>query len=507
MPYAQVHYPFENQEWFEEHFPADFIVEYIAQTRGWFYTLHVLATALFDSHPFENVICHGILLAEGGRKISKRLRNYPEPDLVFDTHGSDALRWYFMSSPILRGLDLEIDPEGAKIGEVVRTVLQPLWSAYHFFTLYANVDGYRATFRTDADAVLDRYLLAKTHDLVAGVTRRMDAYDIAGACAEVHAFTDVLNNWYIRRSRDRFWATSKVADDADKASALDTLYTVLVTLCRVAAPLLPLVTDEIHRGLVGGDSVHLDDWPAAEVFPADPDLVAAMDRVRQVASTALSLRDAHRLRVRQPLPRLTVAGPAAAALEPFLALVADEVNVKQVVLGDDPSALATFRLRPDGKVLGPLLGGAVQDVMKAAREGEWTANDDGSVTVAGQVLQPGQFELAVDAGESGATAALPGNDTVVQLDTEITDELRAEGMARDLVRLVQQARKDRGLDVTDRIVLAVRLPEPVASAFRTWEADVAAQVLATTVEHDADGDLQLSGEIDGQSVAFDVSVA
>ncbi len=507
MPYAQVHYPFENREWFEEHFPADFIVEYTAQTRGWFYTLHVLATALFDSHPFENVICHGILLAEGGRKISKRLRNYPEPDEVFDTHGSDALRWYFMSSPILRGLDLEIDPEGAKIGEVVRTVLQPLWSAYHFFTLYANVDGHRAAFRTDSTETLDRYLLAKAHDLVASVTQRMDAYDIAGACAEVQAFGEVLNNWYIRRSRDRFWAAAGSDNDADKADAYDTLFTVLVTLCQVAAPLLPLVTDEIHRGLVGGDSVHLDDWPSAAAFPADPELVAAMDRVRQVASTALSLRDAHRLRVRQPLPRLTVAGPSAAALEPFLDLVAEEVNVKEVVLGDDPSALAAFRLRPDGKVLGPLLGGAVQDVMKAARSGDWTVNDDGTVAVGGQVLEPGQFELAVEAGESGATAALPGNDTVVQLDTELTDELRAEGMARDLVRLVQQARKDRGLEVTDRISLSVRLPEPVASAFRTWEADVAAQVLATTVEHDADGDLTVSGEIDGQAVAFDLSVA
>lgn len=507
MPYAQVHYPFENQAWFEDHFPADFIVEYMAQTRGWFYTLHVLSTALFDRPPFQNVICHGILLAEGGRKISKRLRNYPEPDLVFNTYGADALRWYFMSSPILRGLDLQIDKEGTKIAEVVRTVLHPLWSAYHFFTLYANVDGHRASFRTDATDTLDRYILAKTHDLVARTTEAMDAYDIAGACAEVQAFSEVLNNWYIRRSRDRFWAASSDATAADKADAYDTLFTVLVTLCRVAAPLLPLISDEIHRGLVGGDSVHLDDWPSVDDFPADDELVAAMDRVRQVASTTLSLRDAERLRVRLPLPKLTVAGPGAAELEGFLDLLGDEVNVKEVVLEDDPSTLATFRLKPNGKVLGPLLGGAVQEVMKAARDGEWTSGDDGTVVVAGHTLAPGQFELAVQAGESGATAALPGNDTVIQLDTELTDDLRAEGMARDLARLVQQARKDRGLAVTDRITLSVRLPEPVASALRQFEAEVTAQVLASSVTYDPTGDLGHAGEVDGHAVTFDLSVA
>ncbi len=507
MPYAQVHYPFENHEWFEDHFPADFIVEYIAQTRGWFYTLHVLSTALFDRPPFQNVICHGILLAEGGRKISKRLRNYPEPDLVFNTHGADALRWYFMSSPILRGLDLQIDKEGTKIAEVVRTVLHPLWSAYHFFTLYANVDGHRATFRTDAGDTLDRYLLAKTHDLVARTTERMDAYDIAGACAEVQAFSDVLNNWYIRRSRDRFWASTTSETAADKADAYDTLYTVLVTLTRVAAPLLPLLADEIHHGLTGGDSVHLDDWPSASDFPVDADLVAAMDRVRQVASTTLSLRDAERLRVRLPLPRLTVAGPGAAELEPFLELIADEVNVKAVALQEDPSALATFRLKPHGKVLGPLLGGAVQDVMRAARDGAWSSNDDGTVTVAGHTLEPGQFDLAVEAAEHGATAALPGNDTVVQLDTELTDDLRAEGMARDLARLVQQARKARDLAVTDRITLSLALPEPVETALRRFEADVSAQVLATSVSY-LDGDaLPHTGEVDGHPVSFDISVA
>ncbi len=498
MPYAQVHYPFENREWFEDHFPADFIVEYIAQTRGWFYTLHVLSTALFDRPPFENCICHGILLAEGGRKISKRLRNYPEPDLVFDTHGSDALRWYFMSSPILRGLDLQIDREGSRIAEVVRTVLNPIWNAFHFFTLYANVEGYQATFRTDATDTLDRYVLAKTRTLVEAVTARMDAYDIAGACAEVLAFVEAVNNWYIRRSRERFWSSETDRD------AFDSLYTALVTLCRVAAPLLPLVTDEIHRGLTGGDSVHLDDWPAVDDLPDDPDLVAGMDRVRQAASAALSLRYAGGFRVRLPLRTLTVAGDGADALAPFADLLRDEVNVKEVVLSDDAAALATFRLKPNGSVLGPLLGAAVQEVMGAARNGDWERGDDGSITAAGHRLEPGQFELVLDAGDDDAVAALPGDELIVRLDTVITPALQHEGMARDLVRLVQQARKDRGLAVTDRIRLQLHVDDAVARALRPHADWVGSQVLAVDVTWADDGELPHAGELDGHPVSFDL---
>jgi isoleucyl-tRNA synthetase len=497
MPFAQVHYPFENREWFEGHFPADFIVEYIPQTRGWFYTLHVLATALFDRIPFQNCICHGVVLDATGRKLSKRLRNYPEPEEVFETHGADALRWFLMSSPILRGLDLRIDEKGTGIAEVVRTVLNPIWNAYHFFTLYANVNRYEASFRTDAAGTLDRYLLAKTRTLIEGVTREMDRYDIAAACAEVFGFIDALNNWYIRRSRERFWGSETDED------AFDTLYTVLVTLTRVAAPLLPMVMDEIHRGLVGGDSVHLDDWPDPEQFPDDAELVRTMDRVRRAASAALSLRDAEGLRVRLPLAQLTIAGEGAQDLAPHVDLLRDEVNVKDVALREDVASLAEFRLRPDGAAIGPLLGGATQEVMRAARDGDWSPNEDGSVTVGGHRLEPGQFELVLDAGDRGATAALPGNDAVVHLDTRITDELRAEGMARDVVRMVQQARKDRGLDVTDRIRLTVAAPEAVEKALRAHEADVASAVLAVEVSYAADG-LPLTGDTEGHRVTFDL---
>ena len=481
MPFAQFHYPFENEQWFEDHFPADFIVEYINQTRGWFYTMHVLATALFDRPAFQNVICHGILLAEDGAKLSKKMRNYTEPTEIFDRQGSDALRWYLMSANILRGGDMRISDRG--IDDVVRQVLLPIWNAYSFFTLYANVDGHRAEFRTDATGLLDRYLLAKTRAMVEAVTEHMDDYDLPGATAELQGFIDALNNWYIRRSRDRFWAKASAANEADKRDAHDTLHTVLVTFARTAAPFLPMVMEEVHGGLTGGDSVHLSDWPDPAELPADPDLVARMDRLRDVASTALRLREDHGLRVRLPLASLTVAGADAESLADLVHLLVDEVNVKSVEMTDDLEAHATFRLQPDGRVLGPRLGGGVQAVFAAARAGEFTHNDDGTVGVAGETLQPDEFVLALESPEGVTAAALGSGDGVVVLDIEVTPELESEGLARDVVRQVQQARRDAGLVVTDRILLWLDGDAALLDAVRSHEAHVAGQVLAAEVAY------------------------
>jgi isoleucyl-tRNA synthetase len=515
MPYAQVHYPFENQDWFEHHYPGDFIVEYVAQTRGWFYTLHVLATALFDKPAFQNVICHGVVLDADGRKLSKRLRNYPEPAEVFETHGADAMRWFLMSSPILRGLDLRIDRDGSAIAEVVRSVLIPIWNAFHFFTLYANAESYRASFRTDSTELLDRYVLAKTGEMVDEVTTALDAYDIAGACVTITAFIDALNNWYIRRSRDRFWGTG--GEGAADVDALDTLYTVLVTLSQVAAPLLPLLTEEMYRGLVGDPadptavSVHLTDWPDAATFPADHELVRDMDRIRDVCSVGLSLRVEGGLRVRLPLAGLTVAGRDTSRLEPLAHLVRDEVNVKEVVFSDDLEAFGAFVLKPNGSVVGPKLGGDTQKVMKAARDGHWETNADGTITVAGHTLGEGEFDLALKPAEGTTSAALRDNDAVVALDTEITAELQAEGLARDLVRLVQQARKDADLAVTDRIALSVVLPESRRDVLAGWLDFVAAEVLATSIESverlPAGATGVVDGTLDDQPVAFAITVA
>ncbi len=510
MPYAQLHYPFENVEFFEEHNPADFIVEYIAQTRGWFYTMHVLSVALFDKPAFANVICHGVVLDGEGQKLSKKLRNYPDPLEIFETLGSDALRWYLMSSPILRGLDLRIDRDGADVREVVRQVLNPIWSAYRVFTLYANADGYRATERADSTNLLDRYILAKANDLVRQTTVQLDEYDLAGASVTVQAFLDALTNWYIRRSRERFWNTSESGGaGAVDADALDTLYTVLRTLARVTAPLLPYLAEEIWTGLGGddaeADSVHLESWPDPSELPADPELVRSMDRLREAASAALSLRDERGLRIRLPLASATIAGVGAELIAPFADLLADEINVKEIELTDGVDAYGSFRLQPNGRVLGPKLGSEVQTVIKAAKAGQWTANDDGTVTVADRRLEPDEFELALIPLDGVAAAALPGNDAVVVLDTEVTPALEAEGRARDLVRLVQQARKDRDLEVTDRIELRLALPDELGRELEPHLPWVKSQVLATEVS--AAADLDHNGRLGDHDIGFDFVVS
>lgn len=481
MSFAQVHYPFENADWFEHHFPGDFIVEYIGQTRGWFYTLHILATALFDRPAFSSCVSHGIVLGSDGQKMSKSLRNYPDVREVFNRDGADAMRWFLMSSPILRGGNLVVTEQGIRDG--VRQVLIPLWNSWYFFSLYANAanggKGYEAKWSTASTDVLDRYLLAKLREYVETAQSQLDVYDIAGACDSTRSFLDVLTNWYIRRSRDRFWDTAG-ADTAVSRAAFDTLYTALEVVCRVAAPLLPLTTEEIWRGLTGGRSVHLTDWPDASDLPADHGLVAAMDKARDICSTASSLRKAKSLRVRLPLNDLTVVTDHAASLREFGAIVADEVNVRTLTLRDVSEASeADFgvsqRLTVNARAAGPRLGRDVQQAIKGSKSGDWSVAGDGTVTAGGLALQEGEYtlETVVDdsvAGGARATAMLPSGGFVV-LDTEVTPELAQEGLARDIVRAVQQARRDAGLDVSDRISLTVTGGQLV------WEATVAHQAL------------------------------
>ncbi|WP_433725864.1 isoleucine--tRNA ligase [Actinoplanes sp. CA-051413] len=494
MPFAQVHYPFENKDWFEHHYPGDFIVEYIGQTRGWFYTMHVLATALFDRPAFRNCLSHGILQGADGRKMSKSLRNYPDVYEVFDSYGSDAMRWMLMSSPVLRGGDMPVTETA--IRDSVRQVLLPAWNVWYFFSLYANAAGHEARFRTDSTHLLDRYILAKTSELVTDTTRQLDEYDISGAAASVRSYLDALTNWYVRRSRDRFWA-----GDAD---AFDTLATVLETLCRVVAPLAPLTAEEIWRGLTGERSVHLTDWPTVEAFPADPELVASMDAIREAASAALSLRKAKALRVRLPLAKLTVASPDADALRPFADLLADEVNVKDVQLSADLAAYSQQVLTVVPRALGPRLGKQVQVVIKAVKAGDWELVD-GAPVAAGVTLQEGEYELKLIAADAENSAPLPAGRGVVLLDTEVTPELAAEGLARDLIRVVQQARRDADLDVSDRIALRIAASPVVAAAVDVHRDFVAAETLATALTLD-EAVTGFSGEVgDGETVTVSVT--
>lgn len=478
MPFTQVHYPFANQDWFEHHFPGDFIVEYIGQTRGWFYTMHVLATALFDRPAFRTCVSHGIILGDDGQKMSKSKGNYPEVKDVFDRDGADALRWFLLGSALLRGGDLVVTQTG--IRDAVRTAVLPLWNSWYFLALYANAAGVEGRWRAEPLAsqhTLDRYVLAKTHALVADVTARMDAYDLPGAAASVREFLDVLTNWYVRRSRARFWAGEQ--------DAIDTLHTVLEVLCRVAAPLLPLTTEVVWRGLTGGRSVHLTDWPLSHDLPRDDDLVHAMDEARAVCSAALSLRKANRLRVRLPLSALTVVVPDADGLRPFVDIIADEVNVKNVVLTSDVAEHGHFELSVNARVAGPRLGAVVQQVIRAVKAGDWTHNESGAVVAAGVELLPGEYDerLVRASSEHTAAAALPGGTGLVILDTAVTPELAAEGVARDVVRLVQQARRIACLHVSDRIALTLDAEPSTVHAVRAHHDFVAGEVLASSVEY------------------------
>ena len=490
MSYAQVHYPFENREWFENHFPADFIVEYIGQTRAWFYNMHVLATALFDKPAFTNCVVHGVLLGSDGRKMSKRLRNYPDPEEMFSLHGADAVRWSLLSSAVLRGQDIVVDEKG--ISDAVRQVILPLWHAWNFFGTYANTDGYQAAIRTDQTAVLDRYILAKMRSLVARVTQDMDAYDLYSACRSITAFMDALNNWYIRRSRQRVYGNDL---STDKRDTYDTLYTVLVTLCKVAAPLLPLITESIYQGLTADRSVHLCDYPDAAGLPEDDALVADMDLVREVCSQALSIRRSNNLRVRLPLTSLTVAAPDVERIRPYADLIADEVNVKEVLLITDVSGVAEDRLVINAGVVGPRLGKQVQQVFAAARKGDWTDTGDGRIEVGGVVLEAGEFTRGLTPASETTSRALDGTSGAVVLDILVTPELETEGYARDVIRLIQSARKEAGLHVADRIKLSLELPPKQAAAVERHADEVKRETLAVELR------LGLATDLTGEGVA------
>lgn len=471
MPFAQVHYPFENQEWFEKHAPADFVVEYSGQTRGWFYTMHVLATALFDRPAFKRVVAHGIVLGNDGLKMSKSKGNYPNVNEVFDRDGSDAMRWFLMSSPILRGGNLIVTEEGIREG--VRQAMLPMWNAYSFLALYASKPAEWSTSSTNA---LDRYILAKLHDTIDEVTKALDDTDVARATDEVRWFCDALTNWYVRRSRDRFWA-----GDTVKPEAFNTLYTVLETLTRVTAPLLPMLSEVLWRALTGGRSVHLADWPSSDAIPSDPDLVKAMDGVRSACSAASSLRKAHHLRNRLPLLSVTVAMPHSSSLEPFADIIRDEVNVKDVILTDDVNSVGRFEAVVNARVAGPRLGKDVQKAIKAVKAGDYTV--DGDVLRADDIdLKPEEFTRRLVAVNPDTTAEIEGTEGLVVIDTTMTPELEVEGWAADRIRGIQEARKQAGLNVSDRIALTMYVPDDKVDMVKSQKDTIASEVLATSVE-------------------------
>ena len=505
MSYAQVHYPFENSEWFDNHFPADFIVEYVGQTRGWFYLLHVLATAIFDRPAFTNCISHGIVLGSDGQKMSKSLRNYPDVNEVFNRDGSDAMRWFLMASSILRGGNLVVTEQGIRDG--VRQVVLPLWNTWQFFATYSNAadgpagekSGYQAQTRYDSSQVLDRYLLAKTHDLITEFGEAMEGLDIWAACELVRSYLDMLTNWYVRRSRRRFWDGG-----ADTHESFDVFFTCLEAFCRVAAPLLPFTVEEIYRGLTGERSVHLADYPDADAFPADADLVAAMDLTRDICSTASSVRKANQLRVRLPLSQLTVATDTDLSSD-FTEIIADELNVRTVEVLDVAEAEAagfslSQNLVVNARAAGPRLGKQVQQVIKASKSGDWSVTD-GTVVSGGIELVEGEFTLesVAESGTDGMELAALDSGFLA-LDTRVTPELEAEGMARDAVRAIQGIRKQLDLDISDRIAVTIEADTEVAAALEPHADLIAGETLTTALTFgpvDADAEAFTPEELPG----------
>ena len=496
MPYAQVHYPFENKEWFESHFPADFIVEAMDQTRGWFYTLTVLATALHNKPAFKNCICTGLLMAEGGQKLSKRLKNYPDPNEVLENIGSEALRWFLVSSPVLKGGNLAVDKEGKEIAKASRPALIPLWNAFYFFTLYANAEGYKAKEISSSSEAIDNYILSKLKHLRNVVKQGLESYNVSLATDETAAFMEVLNNWYIRRTRDRFWEGETLA--------FDTLYTVLLNLSKILAPLMPFVSEYVFKTLTGEESVHLTDYPELSDIKADEKLMQEMDFLQELCSAGKFIREEKNLRNRLPLASLTLVGAELPA--EYQEIVKDELNVKEIKFDNNLAAYADKKLYLYTPLLGKSLGKDMGAVMAAYKQGLWELNADGTLSIAGKNLSKDLFEVRLDMKEGVAGRSFADNKAVVTLDTNVTESLKREGMARDFVRLVQTLRKDKNFNISDRIELCWKTDDAeLEQALNENKAYIAEQVLAVKVDNTCSGGT--ADNIEGKSITFDAKVA
>lgn len=460
MPYGQVHYPFENKEWFENHFPADFIVEYVAQTRGWFYTLMVLSTALFDRPPFLNCICHGVILDEKGQKLSKRLNNYANPLDMFEKYGSDSVRWLMISSPVMRGSELLIDKDGKMITDAQRAVLKPIWNSYYFFILYANADNITANEITSSSHFMDQYILGKLQQLTVNVANSLDTYDTIFACERVEKFLDILNNWYIRRSKLRFWKSEK---DTDKFEAYNTLYTILINLMKIVAPLLPFISEEIYQNLTGNvghsSSIHLEKYPSISCA-RNMDLEQSMDKIQDICNVAHAIRNDLNIRVRQPLSKIIIAGKSLENIGEYSNLIADEINVKQVEIIESFEEYASYKLKVNYNILGKRIPQKVKNIIAYLKNNSYRL-ENGKIFIDEEEILESEYEMLLEPTDAKSGKALSTKDAVILLDTEITDELYNEGIVRDFVRAIQQARKDQDFNITDKISIRINAEKQI----------------------------------------------
>ena len=497
MPYAQQHYPFENKERFKRIFPADFINEGLDQTRGWFYSLTVLAAALFEKPAFYNCIVSGIVLAEDGRKMSKSEHNYTDPMELVKMYGADALRFALVDSSLVRADDLKFNDDMVK--DVLKSLLIPLWNAYSFFVTYANIDGYEPgkTDYKDLKNPLDRWIISATNRLILNVQTAFDTYDVQGACNAIKAFVDDLNNWYIRRSRRRFWRSE---NDSDKKEAYDTLYKVLMTTMQVACPLVPFVTEEIYQNLRTDDmpeSIHLTFWPEYKAEERDEKLEEEMSLAMKAIAMGRALRSSSNLKIRQPLSQFFIVDRdenERNILSRSSDIIKEELNVKKVLIESNETDLVTYSAKANFKVLGSKLGKSMKEVaaiIQGFKSEEIASLLDGNVKTveySNGSIDISDKDLAIQRSEKENVKVLNEGNLTVGFDTNVTEELLLEGIARDIVRLIQSERKDSGFEVSDHINVEIKGEGRIDDAVKAFSSYISQETLSNSLEiKDNDG--------------------
>jgi isoleucyl-tRNA synthetase len=496
MPSAQRHHPFEGAEDFERAFPADFICEAIDQTRGWFYSLLAVNSLVFDSTPYRNVVCLALIVDEHGQKMSKSRGNVIAPFDIFDTLGADALRWYFFSAG-QPWTPRRVFPDG--IREATRQTLLTLWNVWSFFATYADLDGWSSETHDGSPAVhvLDRWILSELDDTVAAVTEALEGFDAFAGVGRLASFVDDLSNWYVRRSRPRFW---KASDPVAHA----TLHECLVTVSQLMAPFTPFLADDLYTALTGAPSVHLSDWPTPK-GRHDATLAEGMAAARRLVAVGRAARTDAKVKVRQPLPKALLLHPGVELDAEVEAEIATELNVKVLERIDTVSGLMRWSVLPNFRALGPRLGPKVNEVKAALATADGSAlqaalERDGFIEVAGERLDASEVEVRAERHED--LALVEDDGWAVALDLELDDALRAEGTARELVRALNDARKAAGLAIADRVRLTLAVPGPLDAVVHTHADTIAAEVLALSIEvvPPGEGGTTIEVEVDGTTV-------
>ncbi len=515
MPFAQHHYPFENKELFESQFPADFISEAVDQTRGWFYSLHAISTLLFNKPCFKNVIVLGHVQDENGQKMSKSKGNAVDPFDALQKYGADAIRWYFYtnSAPWLPNRF-----HGKAVEEGQRKFMGTLWNTYAFYVLYANIDEFDPTkysINYDELNVMDKWLLSRLNSTVKAVDDHLDNYRIPEAAKALDTFVDEMSNWYVRRGRERYWVQGL---PQNKIDAYMVLYTALVTVCKAAAPMIPFMTEEIYQNLVRSvdknapESIHLCDYPAVNEAWIDRDLEAAMDEVLSVVVLGRAARNGANIKNRQPLANITVVTDKVLGKE-YTDIIRDELNVKEVIFTDSASGLVSYSFKPQLKTLGPKYGKQLGEIrtLLASLDGASAKKEldgQGHITLK---LSTGDIELTADdllisAEQLENSFAVTDNGYTVALDTELTDELIAEGFVREIISKVQTMRKDADFNVTDHIDVTIKGSEKLEKIIADHLGDIAGDVLADSVKLASPEGTVKEWDINGENAVIGVKV-